>query len=378
VRKTTLEALAANLVDKPISLEQCVVWARLRFEELFHNQIAQLIFNFPLDMATSSGAPFWSGPKRPPTPLQFSADDPLHLGFIIAAANLRAFNYGLKGSTDPALFKKAVEAAMVPEFVPKQGVKIATDPKEAEKAPAAPPPDEDEASDAIVATLPAPSSLAGYRMTPVDFEKDDDTNFHIDFIAAASNLRARNYKITEADHHRTKQIAGKIIPAIATTTSLVTGLVCLELLKLMQPAKPIESFKNGFVNLALPFVSFSEPIAAPKRKIGAKGAEWTLWDRYEVDEGRELTLKEFLAYFQERHKLEVTMISSGVSILYSFFTNQKKLKERMPMTMSQLVQEISKAEFKPTQNSLTFEICCNDEDDEDVEVPFVQYKFRGW
>ena len=38
------------------------------------------------------------------------------------------------------------------------------------------------------------------------------------------------------------------------------------------------------------------------------------------------------------------------------------------MTMSQLVQEISKAEFKPTQNSLTFEICCNDEDDEDVEV----------
>ena len=54
---------------------------------------------------------------------------------------------GLKGSTDPAVFKKAVEAAMVPEFVPKQGVKIATDPKEAEKAPAAPPPDEDEASD---------------------------------------------------------------------------------------------------------------------------------------------------------------------------------------------------------------------------------------
>ena len=53
-----------------------------------------------------------------------------------------------------------------------------------------------------MATLPAPSSLAGYRMTPVDFEKDDDTNFHIDFIAAASNLRARNYKITEAEDRK--------------------------------------------------------------------------------------------------------------------------------------------------------------------------------
>ena len=31
----------------------------------------------------------------------------------------------------------------------------------------------------------------------IDFEKDNDNNFHIDFIHAASNLRARNYRITE-------------------------------------------------------------------------------------------------------------------------------------------------------------------------------------
>ena len=86
-------------------------------------------------------------------------------------------------------------------------------------------------TDAILASLPSPSSLAGFRLNPVDFEKDDDSNHHIDFITAASNLRARNYAITEADRHKTKLIAGKIIPAIATTTALAVGLVCLELYK---------------------------------------------------------------------------------------------------------------------------------------------------
>lgn len=118
----------------------------------------------------------------------------------------------------------------MPEFTPKSGVKIQINDND-------PAPQGDAGADGdpqeSLKQLPAPSSLVGYRLSPVEFEKDDDTNFHIDFITAASNLRALNYSIAPADRHTTKQIAGKIIPAIATTTSLVTGLVCLELYKVL-------------------------------------------------------------------------------------------------------------------------------------------------
>ncbi|CAM9811096.1 unnamed protein product, partial [Sphacelaria rigidula] len=68
-------------------------------------------------------------------------------------------------------------------------------------------------------------------LRPVDFEKDDELNGHVDFVTAASNRRALVYGIPTAGKPSTKRIAGKIVSTIATTTAVISGLSCMELLK---------------------------------------------------------------------------------------------------------------------------------------------------
>ncbi|KAI0479008.1 hypothetical protein GGR56DRAFT_632926 [Xylariaceae sp. FL0804] len=379
--KATLETIRDYLVtDKPLSFEDCIIWARMLFEKQYNNAIQQLLYNFPKDSVSSSGTPFWSGPKRAPDPLKFDPKSQTHFGFIVAAANLHAFNYNIntKG-IDKELYFKVLDNMIVPDFSPDPGVKIQANDSDpdpnANNSNNTTAFDDDAELQKITDSLPPASKMAGFKLTPVDFEKDDDTNHHIDFITCCSNLRAENYKIEQADRHKTKFIAGKIIPAIATTTALVTGLVVLELFKIIDGKDDIEQYKNGFINLALPFFGFSEPIASPKVEYRGPDGKVTLdkiWDRFEIDN---VTLRELLDHFEKRG-LSITMLSSGVSLLFASFFPPAKLKDRYPMKLSQLVETISKKPIPEHQKEVIFEMVAEDMDEEDVEVPYIKVRIR--
>lgn len=101
--------------------------------------------------------------------------------------------------------------------------------------------------------------------------------------------------------------------------------------KLIDGKSKIEDYKNGFVNLALPFVAFSEPIASPKGKYQSKNGEVIidkLWDRFYYE--HDLTLEDFLQDMDSKG-LEVSMLSSGVSLLYASFFPKAKRDERLPL-----------------------------------------------
>jgi ubiquitin-activating enzyme E1 len=90
-------------------------------------------------------------------------------------------------------------------------------------------------------------------------------------------------------------------------------------LQLIDGKNKLEDYKNGFVNLALPFFGFSEPLPAKKQKYG--DTEWTLWSRFTFK--NDPTLKDIVDFFQKEHKLDVTMVSQGVSMLWNSFLGKK-------------------------------------------------------
>lgn len=198
-RLEELEQLEKIFISEKCSnFEECVVWARKNFQENFHNAIEQLLFNFPPDLKTSNGFPFWSSPKRCPHAINFDANVSTHLEYIFSAANLKAVLHGIEQVRDKKKIYTYVKNVQVESFMPKSGVKIKINENDEDELS-----DEDEIQiENLIKKLQNEYlNLKNSRLVKIDFEKDDDSNFHMDFITSCSNLRAENYDITPTDRH---------------------------------------------------------------------------------------------------------------------------------------------------------------------------------
>ncbi|XP_077877478.1 ubiquitin-like modifier-activating enzyme 6 isoform X5 [Ictidomys tridecemlineatus] len=359
------------LTRRPRNWSQCVELARLKFEKYFNHKALQLLHCFPLDTRLKDGSLFWQSPKRPPSPIKFDLNEPLHLSFLQNAAKLYATVYCVpfleKDLSTEALLSILSEVK-IQEFKPSNKV-VQTD-ETARKPDHVPISSEDERN-AIFQLEKAISSneatKSDLQMAVLSFEKDDDSNGHIDFITAASNLRAKMYSIEPADRFKTKRIAGKIIPAIATSTATVSGLVALEMIK-VTGGYPFEAYKNCFLNLALPIIVFTETSEVRKTDI-RNGISFTIWDRWTVHGKEDFTLLDFINAVKEKYGIEPTMVVQGVKMLY--VPVMPGHAKRLKLTMHKLVKPSTEKKYV----DLTVSFAPDIDGDEDLPGPPVRYYF---
>ncbi|XP_064414221.1 ubiquitin-like modifier-activating enzyme 6 isoform X1 [Latimeria chalumnae] len=360
------------LSRRPTYWEHCVQIARIKFEKYFKHKAVQLLHSFPLDTRLNDGSLFWQSPKRPPSPIEFDINDVLHFSFVVNAAKLFANTYNIP-YTEQDLSKdvvfKIVSKVKIPEFRPSEK-RVETD--ESVKKPELSSvncEDErvavDQLEKAIASGLSRKENL---QLTIISFEKDDDSNGHIDFITAASNLRAKMYSIDPADRLKTKRIAGKIIPAIATATAAVSGLVALELIKVVG-GHPFEAYRNCFFNLAIPIIVFTEA-AEVKRTQVRDEISFTIWDRWTIYGKEDFTLLDFINAVREKYGIEPTMVVQGVKMLY--VPVMPGHNKRLKLTMHKLVKPSADKKYV----DLTVSFAPESDGDEDLPGPPVRYYFR--
>ncbi|OHS99360.1 Ubiquitin-like modifier-activating enzyme 1 [Tritrichomonas foetus] len=362
----TLQAAKAFFItEKCENFDDCVRWARLKFEEYFNYKIRDLQHQFPEDAISPEGVPFWTGAKRYPSPATFDPSNPYHAEFVTAAATLRARVCGIKPEADiPARAAKV----NVPEWKP-SGSKINLEENENSNA-SSQPADDSDIDQLIQQVQPFVGKHA--LLHPEEFEKDDDSNGHMDFVAAAANIRAINYQIEPQEKLEIKRIAGKIIPAIATTTAMICGLVALEMYKVHsideEKRKKLETYRFGSINLAIPIFNISEPLECHVKECPANGIKYSLWDKW-IIEG-DITLGEFFKKVQEKYKVEVDMVTVGRTVMYPVFSDMKKGQMRLQTKITDiLTKELNVPPLVDGQCYIPIEALCVDENGDDVDTP---------
>lgn len=299
VEPAQVASLVKLVETRPLSFEDCLQAALRKFYKYFRNDPLQLLHTYPPDLKLKSGDHFWKLPKRRPVPIpRFDCGDRMHVEYLVAAAVLRAKVHCLdypKDWRDPEIqgrLCKAFAGHTVPDFVPSENKreKILSEEaggKEEQKGKKGDEPEKGKL-ESLLKSAP--------QVKPQHFEKDDDSNGHIDWIYAMSNLRGRVYSMQGLDKLQVKLKAGRIMPALATTTSVVAAYQTLQLVMVIrqQVDQPKQlQCRSIFVNLAVPLAQVAEP--GPPLGKAAGPHRITVWDTWQVTVPPAASLKQLFA-----------------------------------------------------------------------------------
>lgn len=301
--KTMYESLV-KLLDNSMDYESCVRYAHEIFHRIMIDPVYHLREKYPQDHMVDS-KPYWSGAKIYPKLLTFDHTNKDHVDFIHRFANIWADQVGVNERFDDmSSYANVLADLEVPEPIDNTGLDKEED---------------DNKSNTIVEYFEKIKEIVSENRTKIDqmrvieFEKDDSTNNHVEFVSIASNLRADIYSMPRKTDLEVKGIVGKIIPALATTTSIVSGFVMCELIKYVQGFDKIESYSYASFDIATNVYGIAQAFAPQTRNINDK--DYTVWTRDSFDFEDEIM--DVVDNFEDDDEYKVLNVMFGNDTYYS-------------------------------------------------------------
>jgi len=172
------------------------------FFKFYENEILNILKTHPKNHLESNGEQFWNGITRLfPHITPFDRSNQLHLEFLNCFSRILFKEYKIPIQEQKEVIDEIlnhIEEISITEQYWEELLKNHLD-----------------------------VTKRGYTL---EFDKDDED--HITFIELATKLREINYSIPLSDRQKCLSIAGRIVPALATTTSLTAGLCSMEAYKI--------------------------------------------------------------------------------------------------------------------------------------------------
>jgi len=283
--------------DKEYNICLALKYAIDIFIKNYYIMIIKLLDIYKPNHEISPGVLFWSAGKRCPIPIKYDINNELHINFTFTTAYLILQILNINCEFDIQSMKA---------FIQKYS--------------------DDIKYDILISQTPNKKSneinydiLNKYQINKINYNSikfNKDNNLHINWISCAANLRASNYNIPLEDEYVIKGIAGRIIPAVITTTAAVSGLILIEFLKyIFQIINRSEYniYRSNFINLAEPIIIYSQPIEAPL--IDIAGVKINSWQKFEYKNNT--TLKKFKLYYENMFQISINMIVHDTTIIYA-------------------------------------------------------------
>ena len=216
----------------------------------FNKNIVDLITKIPSYALDEKGEPFWRGTKIMPHPFDFNAEDNLSINFItyliliinrILKINININNEAIKSNCSSLYEKIKLNKDKSNKLFTKEEQNVIINNLKL------------DIKNKIKEINFKEDIFIGEK-----FEKDNDELYHVDFLFAFSNLRARNYNIEECDKEKVRKVAGNIIPAIVSTTACIAGFVAIQIYSVIL-SNDITKMRNIGLDLGNSWYSIGRP-----------------------------------------------------------------------------------------------------------------------